>query len=89
MKDDLLMHVYLEKKFLLVFRLLMFLIVSLFLWTVYEAFDNGYVETKGNKELEGSLIFYLYILKQLVFAGLFIWLGAGGARDRMHNDKIE
>lgn len=89
MKNDSLMQVHLEKRFLLAFRLLMFFVASLFLWPVYEAFNNGHVVTKGDKELEGSLIFYLYILKQLIFAGLFIWLGTGGAREKKPDDKTE
>lgn len=89
MKSDALMRVYLEKKFLLAFRLLMFFVALCFLWPIYGAFNDGYVIVKGSKRMAGQMSFYSYLMKELLIAGLFIWLGTGGAREKKPDAKVE
>lgn len=89
MKSNVLMRVYLEKKFLLAFRLLMIFVALYFLWPIYGAFNDGYVIVKGSKRMEGQMSFYSYLIKDLLIAALFIWLGTGGAREKKPDDKSE
>ena len=89
MKKDTLIRVYLEKKFVLAFRLLMIFVALFFLWPIYDAFNSGYVVAKGSKRMEGEMSFYTYLIKELVIAALFIWLGTGGVREKEAADKTE
>ncbi len=82
MKSDTLICVYLEKKFLVAFRCLMIFVALSFLWPIYTALNDGYVMTKGSKSIAGQPSFYLHLLKELLIASLFIWLGTGGAREK-------
>jgi hypothetical protein len=89
MKKYSLIHVCFEKKFLLVFRLLMIVVALCFLWPIYNAINDGYVTIKGSKWINGQMSFYTYIIKYFVIAALFIWLGAGGARKKESDDKTD
>lgn len=89
MKNDILIRVYLEKKFLLAFRMLMIFVALYFLWPVYNAFDNGYIIAKGSKNSINDPSFYFFVFKELLIAALFIWLGTGGAREKKPDDKSE
>lgn len=82
MKNDVLIHVYLEKKFLLAFRFLMIFVALYFLWPIYNAFDKGYIIAKGSKSSMNDMSFYSFVFKDLLIAALFIWLGTGGAERR-------
>jgi hypothetical protein len=89
MKNDVLIHVYLEKKFLLAFRFLMIFVALYFLWPIYNAFDKGYIIAKGSKSSMNDMSFYFFVFKDLLIAALFIWLGTGGAREKKLDDKSE
>lgn len=89
MKNEHIMRVYLEKKFLFSFRLLMFFAATFFLWPIYDAFNDGYVVVKGVKRLEGQESFYSYLIKEAAIAAMFIWLGTGGVREKKDSDKTE
>ena len=89
MKNDILIRVYLDKKFLLAFRLLMFFVVFYFLWPLYGALSDGYVIVKGSKRVAGQFSFYSYLIKELLIASLFIWLGTGGAREKGADERGE
>lgn len=89
MKKDALIHVYLEKKFLWVFRLLMIVVAMCFMWPIYDAFNDGYVTINGSKWMNGQMSFYTYLIKYFLIAALLIWLGTGGARQKKSDDKTE
>ncbi len=89
MKSDILIRVYLEKKFLLAFRLLMLFVALYFLWPVYKAFDQGYIIAKGSKSSINDTSFYFFVFKELLIAALFIWLGTGGSKEKKTDDKSE
>jgi hypothetical protein len=67
----------------------MFFVAVFFLWPIYSAYDDGYVIVRGSKRMAGELSFYSYIIKQLLIAALFIWLGTGGSREKKPDDKSE
>ena len=82
MKKESLITVYVEKKFLLAFRILMLSLAIVFFIPVWNCLDDGYVISKGEKRDTTSMVFFLYILKYLAMSMLFLWLGTGGAKEK-------
>lgn len=82
MKKEGLVIIFLRKKQLVVFKLLMLLLACICILPIWDGLDNGYVITKGNVREKGSLIFYLYFLKYFLAAMLFLWLATGGSREK-------
>lgn len=81
-------RVFLEKKFLLGFRLIMLLIAMFFLMGAYEIYSSGESFGRGgNHAVLGessteNFAYYAELIKELVFAILFIWLGTFGSRSK-------
>lgn len=74
--------VYLDKKFLTAFRILMIIVSIPFLHDVYTVFSSEVANSGGvvTKKGEGWG-YYAYLFKKLAFAFFFIWLGTFGAKD--------
>jgi hypothetical protein len=74
-----LIRVYIEKKYLLSFKVIMIFITLFFLSNIYIAVDDGFVFYKGDKRLLGETLFNMYVLKDLMISSLFLWLATGGS----------
>lgn len=75
--------VYLDKKYLLAFRITMLLVSLPFLHDVYLILASGiadsgeYIVNRGE-----GWGYYAYLFKKSAFAFLFIWLGTLGAKGK-------
>ena len=87
MRSDMFIRVYVEKKVLMGYRILMLLIASYFFWSIYVAFDNGFAFSKGRAIPINDSSFPFFVIRELAFASLFIWLGTGGAREKQTDGK--
>ena len=89
MKNDMFIRIYVGKKFLMGYRILMLLIASFFLWSIYTAFDNGFAFSKGREIPINDSSFPFFVVREFAFALLFIWLGTGGASEKKADDKSD
>lgn len=75
--------VYLDKKYLVAFRITMLVVSLPFLNDVYLIIDSGiadsgeYIINRGE-----GWGYYAYLFKKSAFAFLFIWLGTLGAKEK-------
>lgn len=80
--------VYISKRYLLAFRILMLLIATYFLIDMYEVWIHGIVNQGSVTHIKGDgLGFYSYFLKKVSFTCLFLWLATFGAKDLSSADK--
>lgn len=72
------LRVYLERKYILPFRMVMLLATVPFLINMYDAINTG-IAFSGRYYVEAYTSgFYVYLLKQGAFLLLFLWLGTFG-----------
>lgn len=82
--------VYLDKKFLLAFRITMLIVSLPFLHDIYTVLSTGVANSGGVITEKGEgWGYYAYLFKKLAFAFLFIWLGTFGAKDKTQAPKDE
>ncbi len=75
--------VYLDKKYLLAFRITMIIVSIPFLQDVYVVLSTGIANSGGVITEKGEgWGYYAYLFKKLAFALLFLWLGSFGAKDK-------
>ncbi len=79
-------RVYMDKRFLLVFRFLMLLVALFFLAEAYKTYATGESFGRGSNHAilgESStddFAYYAELVKEFVFGVFFIWLGTLGSR---------
>jgi hypothetical protein len=82
MKKDILIRIYLDRKYLLAFRILLISISAYFLWEVFIALQQGHTMVKGSESTSNQPSFYIHLLKYIFVFLLFFWLGTGGAKEK-------
>lgn len=82
-ENPMLVRVYVPKKFLLGYRLIMLSVALVFVWDIYSLWDLGYYVSKGVKYYMGSGPFVFYIGRQLIFCLVFLWLATGGTSEKV------
>ena len=75
-----LVRISLSKKYILIFRICMFVIAIFSLMPIYSAFAKGYFVSHGMKFDKGSPVIYIYCFKYLLISALFFWLATGGCK---------
>lgn len=78
--------VYLEKKFLFGFRLLMLFVAYVFAMNAYEAIDTSVIRYRGREITSELGAFYLHLLKEVLISLLFLWLATGGAKEKKNKE---
>ena len=76
-----LLKVYLDKKYLIPFRLVMLLVSLPFVIDIYVALDTGF---SGGRIAfsSGEFGYYSYISKKAAFSAFFLWLASFGSKIR-------
>ncbi|WP_416305883.1 hypothetical protein [Neptunicella sp. SCSIO 80796] len=82
MKKGVLVRIYLEKKYILVFRILMIVISACSLWRIAYVLQQGHVFRNGGEVYSNQPSFYTYLLKFLIMFLLFLWFGTGGVKEK-------
>jgi hypothetical protein len=75
--------VYLDKKYLLAFRVAMILVALPFILNVYETLTSGVALDGKFTFIQGEHWgYYSYLSKNLAFSFLFLWLGLFGTEEK-------
>lgn len=78
-----LIRIYIDKKYILAFRIIMLLISWPFVVDVYEIISTGIADTGKYISVKGEdWGYYAYLSKKLAFSLFFIWLGSFGVQDK-------
>ena len=68
----------LKKKYVLAFRLLMFVAALPFILGAYDALNLGYIEFRSEIKDTDDLKYYTRLLRDGAFSFFFLWLGTYG-----------
>lgn len=80
--------IYMEKAYILPFRIIMFVVALPFLSDLHQAWSTGVANTSNYPAVRGeNWGFYVYLFKQSAFSFFFIWLGTFGVKDKSQAEK--
>lgn len=81
------MYVYIDKKYVLVCRLLIAFFAILCSGELYTAVVYGYINYRGVEYSVGHKIFYVHLLYEIVVLMFFLWWSLFGIRKKETKDQ--
>lgn len=88
MKEPELIRVYLKRKYVLAFRIVMLLVSWPFIFDVYQVIVAGSANLGTHIAVRGEdWGYYAHLSKKGIFALFFLWLGTFGTKDIATVDK--
>lgn len=78
-----LIRIYVDKKYLLSFKLVVLILALPFLYKVYDLITTGMVIDGEHTFIKGEDSgFYSYLINYITFSALLLWLGFFGFKDK-------
>ena len=80
--------VYLDKRYLLAFKICMLLVSLPFLYDVFIILSSGIADSGAYVVKRGEgWGYYVYLFKKSAFAFLFVWLGTLGSKEKLNTPE--